>query len=65
MRFVVVGFSNTGVDIGLYNLLIWIFGVTIGWPIAVFSVISTGMAMINSYFLNKYWSFKKKKTEEE
>lgn len=62
LRFVAVGFLNTGVDFGFFNFLILIFRITEGWPIAVFNSISVGIAMINSYFLNKYWSFQKKET---
>ena len=40
-------------------------GITEGWPIAVFNSISVGIAMINSYFLNKYWSFQKKETDNK
>lgn len=62
IRFVIVGFINTGVDFGFFNFLLLIFKITEGWPVAVFNSISVGIAMANSYFLNKYWSFQKKET---
>ncbi|OWK27358.1 MAG: hypothetical protein US76_03950 [Parcubacteria group bacterium GW2011_GWA2_38_13b] len=58
-RFVAVGLLNTGIDFGILNILVWFFGIAIGWPVAVFNIVATGIAMVNSYFLNKYWAFKK------
>ncbi len=63
LRFVIVGFMNTGVDLGVFNLLIWIFKITSGWQIAVINIVAVGIAMTNSYFFNKYWAFKKKETD--
>lgn len=63
LRFVAVGFSNTAIDFGVFNFLRWIFAVSFGWPILIFNGISVSMAMGNSYFLNKYWTFKKRETD--
>jgi putative flippase GtrA len=63
LRFVAVGFLNTAIDFGILNFLRWVFAATSGWPILVFNGISVSAAMGNSYFLNKYWAFKKKETE--
>lgn len=61
-RFAIVGFLNTAIDFGVLNFLRWIFSIASGWPIIIFNVVSVGVAMTNSYFLNKHWVFHKKDT---
>ncbi|HEY4498026.1 MAG TPA: GtrA family protein [Candidatus Paceibacterota bacterium] len=65
-KFGVVGGLNTFVDFGILNLLILVAGVAAGLWFGVFKGISFTVAVINSYFWNKYWTFEaasKKKTE--
>lgn len=52
-KFIVTGIINTLVDIGFFNIFRRIKGITA----TVASYMSTTIAMINSYFLNKYWTF--------
>lgn len=62
-KFVVVGFINTGLDYGLLRLLLWLTPASLidsSWKAAVLFVINSisyGTAVVNSYFLNKYWTF--------
>jgi putative flippase GtrA len=58
VKFAAVGSMNAALDLGLINLLSLIFKIYSGWPIVIFNVISVGTAITNSYFLNKFWSFK-------
>lgn len=59
MKFILVGFLNTAVDFGILNLLMVIFRVYTGWFFSLFKAISFSCAVTNSYFLNKFWTFKK------
>lgn len=68
-RYVMVGFFNSGVDFGVFNLLMFLTDIVKGPFISFFKTISFGVAVTNSYFWNKYWSFKagsstEKKTTE-
>jgi putative flippase GtrA len=57
-KFAVVGVLNTAIDFGVLNLLMWSFGIYQGIWVGVFVVISFTVAVINSYFWNKYWTFR-------
>ena len=59
-KFVLVGILNTAVDFGVANLLIFTTGFAAGWQVSLFKGISFTAAVINSYFWNKYWTFRKK-----
>jgi len=56
-RFVEVGVLNTLVDIGTLNFLSSITGVTGGLKIIPLNAISFTLAVFNSYFFNKTWTF--------
>ncbi len=58
-KFVLVGVLNTFVDLGVLNLLILSSGTAAGLGYSVFKGISFTVAVINSYFWNKFWTFKK------
>ncbi len=53
MKFVSVGIINTLVDLGFFNVLRKIKG----FSATTASYVSTTIAMIGSYFLNKSWTF--------
>jgi putative flippase GtrA len=56
-KFIVVGGLNTFLDFAVLNFLIIASGVTAGLNYSIFKAISFSVAVINSYFWNKYWTF--------
>lgn len=58
VKFGEIGVMNTFVDLGILNLLIWITGITSGWGLAPLNSVSFLFAATNSYFWNKFWTFK-------
>jgi len=60
LRFVFVGGINTLIDVGVFNLLILIFGFVGNVWLAIFNTISVSCAIINSYFMNRKWTFQNK-----
>lgn len=64
-KFLLVGTGNTLVDLGILNLLIWLFGISVGLWYSVFKAISFTGAVVHSYFWNKFWTFEKKETERK
>lgn len=56
-RFVLIGFLNTGLDFFILNLEMRISEINSG-PFMLFqNAVSFSLATINSFFLNKKWSF--------
>lgn len=65
-RFAVVGVLNTVLDFAVLNTLIIITGVAEGILATAFAGISFIVAVTNSYYWNKYWTFElKEKVERE
>ena len=68
-KFAIVGVLNTLIDLLVLNLLvkvthfdnqIFIFG----FPLLMANIVSVTIAMVNSYFWNKYWTFKSKEKKD-
>ncbi len=57
-KFLLVGVLNTLIDLGILNLLILVSDVSSGLWFSVFKGASFTIAVINSYFWNKFWTFK-------
>lgn len=62
-KFFLVGMLNTGIDFGILNLLMWLFAIYAGSGIIPLKATAFIIANINSYFFNKYWTFKQKQKE--
>ncbi|MEK7566401.1 MAG: GtrA family protein [Patescibacteria group bacterium] len=56
-KFVATGVLNTLLDIGVLNLLMFVFVATSGSSYSIFKGASFIVANINSYFWNKHWTF--------
>ena len=66
IRFSFVGVFNTLLDLGILNLLIYLFNVVTPLAFSICKGISFSLAIINSYFMNKYFTFiKKEKSRKE
>lgn len=57
-KFAAVGFLNTAIDFGVLNLLSAATGVTSGFIIGGVNTPGFIVAVINSYFWNKFWVFR-------
>lgn len=56
-KFFIVGILNTGLDFAIFNFLMRITQTYKGTALILFSTIAFSAAVMNSYFLNKYWTF--------
>lgn len=56
-RFAAIGFANTAVDFGILYILIAFSGHASGGWYTLFKSLSFSVAIIHSYFWNKYWAF--------
>lgn len=56
-KFALVGTVNTLIDLSVLNFLIVITGFAAGWQFSVFKSASFAVAVINSYFWNRIWTF--------
>lgn len=56
-KFAVIGGLNTFLDFAVLNLLINYSGIAQGLPFSGFKGIAFTIAVVNSYFWNKYWTF--------
>jgi len=64
-KFIIVGGINTGIDFLVLNTLIYITGIESGPSLFLLNSTSFSVAVINSYFMNKRWTFQDKtKTEQ-
>ncbi|MFY9457568.1 MAG: GtrA family protein [Candidatus Spechtbacterales bacterium] len=59
-KFILVGVLNTLLDLAVLNGLIVLTGIAIGWHFSLFKGASFTIAVVNSYFWNKFWTFRKK-----
>ena len=62
-KFCAVGAANFAVDFGVLNLLIFFTGLASGLPFTIFKSVSFIVAVTNSFFWNKLWTFQKKSGE--
>lgn len=56
-KFVLIGVLNTLLDLSILNAFVVATGISIGWHFSLFKGISFVIAVINSYFWNKLWTF--------
>lgn len=57
IKFGLIGVLNTAVDFGVFNVLIFVTGIHAGWGAGLINMFAVTVAAINSYFLNRNWTF--------
>lgn len=57
-RFIIVGLLNTAIDFGIFNLLLSLSNVKSGFYLVLINIVAVTTAIINSYILNRVWTFK-------
>jgi putative flippase GtrA len=62
VQFIGIGIVNTGVDIVIFNILLWIFGVPTTVVYVILRTVSFFFSNVNSYFLNSYFTFNSKRS---
>src|SRR3989344_7161699 len=62
VKFGIVGGLNSMLDLGILNLLIHSTGIATGLYFSFFKTVSFSIAVTNSYFWNKYWTFHSEET---
>ena len=60
-KFALVGVLNTMIDLGVLNVLMFASGIAGGLYFSLFKAVSFLLGVTNSYFWNKFWTFKSKK----
>lgn len=65
IRFALVGLVNTILDLAVLNLLVFLFGATDPFIFSVFKGISFCCALLNSYYMNKYFTFTNSTTNQK
>jgi putative flippase GtrA len=58
MRFGMVGSINTTLDLLIFNSLLWLFPTSNLFISLVFNSLAYSIGAVNSFLLNKYWTFK-------
>jgi putative flippase GtrA len=58
IRFGIVGGLNTAIDVLLLNVFLWIYPTNSTLLVLLFNSIAYVLGAMNSFLLNKYWTFK-------
>lgn len=56
-RFLAIGFLNTALDFVVLNMFSEVFGVTSGWKLGGTNMPGFLLAIVQSYYWNRYWTF--------
>lgn len=57
-KFVIVGGINTAIDVIILRILVEVTGIVSGIGIVVLNAMAFSVAVVNSYYMNKRWTFK-------
>jgi len=61
LRFGLVGGLNTMIDVLILNGLLWLFPTTSSLMLLAYNTLAYSLGAVNSFLLNKYWTFRYKK----
>lgn len=53
-RFLVVGALSTAIEVGVFNLLVYVWG----WDVVAAKIVASLVALINAYIGNREWTFR-------
>lgn len=62
-KFSIVALSNAAIDIGTFNLLLWLVYTRDPVQLAMYNVVAIVLANTNSYFWNTMWTFRERATK--
>lgn len=65
VKFGIVGGINFVIDWGILNLLSWILDIHNGWQVIPLNTVAFLAAVTNSFFFNKYWTFRKQGKDQQ
>lgn len=57
-KFIIVGGVNTGIDFAILNVLMYMTSINSGPFLFALNCVSFSAAVVNSYYMNKRWTFK-------
>jgi len=57
LRFIAIGAINTAIDFIIFNTLSKFLGIESGVPLGLVNIAGFIVAMVQSYFWNRYWAF--------
>jgi putative flippase GtrA len=61
LRYCLVGGANTAIDLATLNVLLWRFPTHNVLVLVIYNSIAYSSGALNSFFLNKYWTFRHKR----
>ncbi|SRR3989344_4388253 len=62
-KYGVIGFLNTFLNAGVFNLLIFLTNISTGLIVDSFFVVAFIITVVNSFLWNKFWAFEERKIE--
>jgi len=63
-KFLLIGVLAVLVDLGVLNILMFLFGVAAGWGFVLFKAVSFIVATFSKFWGNKFWAFEQAETEK-
>ncbi|RIV24230.1 GtrA family protein [Alicyclobacillaceae bacterium I2511] len=58
VKFLVVGGINVVLDVGIFNLFLWLLPTRTAWALTIYNTIAVVIAILNGYVWNRRWTFR-------